>query len=312
MTTIRLLRTFVAAAHGGSFTAAANKVALTQAAVGLQMRTLEAELKQSLFDKTGRTMTLSAAGRALLPRAERLLADVDALHRDVQDPQTIAGSVTIGVMISAMGLLSEALVELKMRHPGLDVHLRLCHPAVMPEQVRQGEFDVGLLVEPSKRDFDGLQWTLLYEEPIVMVASSAVATPRSDVARLVRTQPFLRFDRRTPTGARIEQTLRRRGLKPRDFIELNSVLSIVELVRQRAGVALVPLLKTFDWEHDPALCVLPISGRPAIRRVGMLEPAGGTPITRAVREQVQARLKRLHAPVAAAAKPARTRAASSR
>src|SRR5450830_196716 len=105
MSTIRFLRTFVAAAHGGSFAAAADQVALTQAAVGQQMRALEAELKRTLFDKTGRIMVLSPAGHLLLPRAESLLAQYDAMRREVQDQQQIAGSLKLGSLITAMGLL---------------------------------------------------------------------------------------------------------------------------------------------------------------------------------------------------------------
>ncbi|MGL6157267.1 MAG: LysR family transcriptional regulator, partial [Ralstonia mannitolilytica] len=78
MSTIRFLRTFVAVARHGSFAAAAERVALTQAAVSLQMRALEAELRRDLFDRSGRTVTLNARGRALLPQAEHLLALYDA------------------------------------------------------------------------------------------------------------------------------------------------------------------------------------------------------------------------------------------
>jgi DNA-binding transcriptional LysR family regulator len=256
-------------------------------------------------------MTLSAAGKALLPRAERLLADLDALRREVHDPQQVAGSITVGVMISAMGFVSEALIELKAKHPAIEAHLHLCHPSVQPSQVRSGEFDTAILVEPSQRDFSGLRWTQLYEEPFVLVANAAIATPRSDIGALVRSQPFLRFDRRTPTGARIEQSLRRRGLAPRDHLELNSVMSLVDLVRQGAGVTLVPLLKNAGWEHDPMLCVLPLTGRPALRRVGMLEQTGGSLITRVLREHLIAKLRSLPKAVPATA-PKSTRKAPAR
>ena len=78
MSTVRFLRTFVAVARHGSFAAAAERVALTQAAVSLQMRALEAELRRDLFDRSGRTVTLNAHGRALLPQAEYLLGLYDA------------------------------------------------------------------------------------------------------------------------------------------------------------------------------------------------------------------------------------------
>jgi DNA-binding transcriptional LysR family regulator len=294
MTSIRFLRTFIAAAQGGSFTAAAEKVALTQAAVGSQIHVLEQDLKQKLFDKTGRAMVLSAAGRALLPRAEQLVADYETLRRDLQNPrQQIAGNITIGTMITAMGLLSRVLADLKALHPELDVHLNLREGDALSALVRRGEIDAAVLVEASLTDFSGMQWTRLYEEPFVFIASSAVATPQSDIAQLLQVHPFLRFDRRRSTGIRVEQILRRRGLVPRDFIELNSLPTIVELVRQGTGVTLIPLLKTFGWERDPTLCVIPLSGRPGSRRVGMLERTESSLATRVFRDHLVARLAQM-------------------
>ena len=73
MSTIRFLRTFLAVAHHGSFSEAAEQVALTQAAVSFQMRSLETELGRELFDRSGRLAILNAAGRELLPEARQLL-----------------------------------------------------------------------------------------------------------------------------------------------------------------------------------------------------------------------------------------------
>lgn len=74
MSSIRFLRTFIAVARYGSFAAAAERVALTQAAVSMQMQALEAELKHPLFDRSGRMASLNSTGRAILPRAEQLVA----------------------------------------------------------------------------------------------------------------------------------------------------------------------------------------------------------------------------------------------
>ena len=78
MSSIRLLKTFAAVAAEGSFAAAASQVALTQAAVGQQMRALEAELRRPLFERQGKSVVLNDAGRELLPQVRRLLAAVRA------------------------------------------------------------------------------------------------------------------------------------------------------------------------------------------------------------------------------------------
>ncbi|MDF6743895.1 LysR family transcriptional regulator, partial [Escherichia coli] len=116
MSTVRFLRTFVAVARHGSFAAAAERVALTQAAVSLQMRALETELRRDLFDRSGRTVTLNAHGRALLPQAEHLLGLYDAM-RIGDEPQTeLSGAVAIGAVVSVMGSLAHAVAGLKQVH----------------------------------------------------------------------------------------------------------------------------------------------------------------------------------------------------
>ncbi|MFJ2987800.1 LysR family transcriptional regulator [Collimonas sp. NPDC087041] len=293
MSSIRFLRTFVAAARGGSFAAAADQVALTQAAVGQQMRALEAELKRTLFDKTGRIMVLSPAGHLLLPRAESLLAQYDAMRREVQDQQQIAGSLKLGSLITAMGLLSTTLAELKLRHPDLEVELRVQDQARLTEGVISGELDAAMVVERQWPERPGVLWTPCYVETLTVIANSSVATHDTSIASLFAAHPFIRFDRLTPTGANIDRVLREMQLVPKEFLELNSLLSIVELVRKNVGFTMVPLLKNFDWENDPGLCVLHLPGRPVARRLGMLESGRRSHITGVVREELLEHLSRM-------------------
>ena len=293
MSTIRFLRTFVAAAHGGSFAAAADEVALTQAAVGQQMRALETELKTTLFDKTGRNMTLTPSGHLLLPRAMALLEQYDGLRREVQDQQPIAGTLKLGSLITGMGLLSSTLAELKFRHPSLVVELRVQDQSRMIDDVISGELDAALVVERPWPDKPGLLWTQCYVETTTVIANASVANHDTSIASLFASQPFIRFDRRTPTGAHIEQILQNMELLPKEFLELNSLLSIVELVRKNVGFTMGPLLKNFDWESDPGLCVLHLPGRPVARRLGILESGRRSHITSVVREALLEQLLRM-------------------
>lgn len=292
MSTIRLLRTFVAAARGGSFTAAADQMALTQAAVGQQMRALEAEMKKGLFEKTGRSMVLSAAGHRLLPRAEQLLAQYEAMRSDLHDKHQIGGTVRVGSLITAVGLLSSTLADLKLRHPELEVVLRVQPQAQLVQEVLSGELDAAVVVEHQLPKANGLLWTRCYEEALTIIANAGIATAHTRIETLFANQPFIRFDRGTQTGARIDRLLRRLKLVPRELLEINSLLAIAELVRRNVGFTVAPLLKNFDWEHDPALRVLQLPGRPIARRLGMLEKGPRSHITGVVREEMLAQLGR--------------------
>ena len=125
MSTIRFLRTFLAVAHHGSFSEAAEQVALTQAAVSFQMRSLEAELGRELFDRSGRLAILNAAGRELLPEIKHLLDLYDRMRLPRTVPGELAGSVSVGSIVSCMGTLSKVVSSLKKAHPKLDVRCLL-------------------------------------------------------------------------------------------------------------------------------------------------------------------------------------------
>ena len=286
MSTIRFLRTFLVVAQEGSFAGAAERVALTQAAVGLQMRALEAELKTSLFQRSGRGVLLSGAGRALIAHAQKIIACYEQMRDGLEDGGDISGTVTVGSTVSAMGLVSNTVVALKPRYPRLNVRLLVQDSSGLAQSVVRGDLDAAVLIEGNPNERHGLLWTPLYVEPLALVASSLVAGPDSDIKKLLRENPFLRFDRRTPTGVRIEQTLRKLGLSPQDFLELSSVSSIVDLVRQNVGVALVPHWRNADWTNDPTLRVLPLPGRPVTRQVGMLQQNKREHITSVIRVQL--------------------------
>jgi DNA-binding transcriptional LysR family regulator len=74
----------------------------------------------------------------------------------------------------------------------------------------------------------------------------------------VQQHPFIRFDRTQHTGHLVERTLRRLRAKPQEFLELNAIESIVELVRSGLGVSIVPLLRHARWASDAKLRVIEI------------------------------------------------------
>jgi len=269
MSNIRFLRSLIAVARYGSFAAASERVSLTQAAVSMQMQTLESELQQSLFDRSGRNTVLNSNGRAILPFAEQLVALYDEMRAIGTSASEMVGSVTIGSVVSAMGLLAAVVAGLKSTHPRLAVRLITARSLDLSAQVVSGEIDAALLVAPAGKVPAGLRWTPLYAEPLVLVASKI--TGDASAAQLLQSRPYLRFDRTQRTGALIDRTLRKNKSAVNHFLELSSLEAIVELVRQDVGVSIVPLLRRSTWRTDAALRILPLSPTTPQRIVGLLE-----------------------------------------
>ncbi|WP_321813446.1 MULTISPECIES: LysR substrate-binding domain-containing protein [unclassified Paraburkholderia] len=267
MLSLRMLRTLHAVARSGSFALAAEKTALTQAAVSLQMRGLEEALGRQLFDRRARQVAFTREGLEICTKVERILDLIDELPASADD--TLQGSVIVGAVVSVIGALSLAVAHLKTGHPELEVRLTSARSAELAEMVETGEVDVAVVVGNADGTLhESLAWTPLYEEPLMLVTSRAVKG--NDTRRILRDRHFLRFDRRVPTGNVIDNALRTLGMKPQEYLELNSIETIVSLVRNDVGVSVLPVLHNGNWRDDPNLKLIALSNPPFMRTVGMI------------------------------------------
>ncbi|CAD6527668.1 HTH-type transcriptional regulator GltR [Paraburkholderia hiiakae] len=267
MLTLRMLRTLLAVARSGSFATAAEKTALTQAAVSLQMRGLEDALGRQIFDRRARQVALTREGREICAKVEHILALIDELPASAGD--TMRGSIIIGAVVSVIGALSLAVAHLKTGHPELEVRLTSARSNELARMVEDGDVDLAVVVGSADGSLhESLAWTPLYEEPLMLVTSRA--TPGDDARRILRERGFLRFDRRVPTGVVIDQALAELGIDPLEYLELNSIETIVSLVRNDVGVSVLPVLQGGKWQSDPNLRLVSLPGRPFIRSVGMI------------------------------------------
>lgn len=271
MSTIRFLRTFLAVEKYGSMSAAADHVRLTQAAVGQQMRALEAELRRPLFDRSGRGSRMTAAGRALVPHARKIVSAYEEMLKVQPDSSELTGTVTVGAIVSATGFLCKAALTLKERHPALDLKLLLGHDLDLCERVRAGEVDAAVVEQrENSMDRPGI-WTPLYVEPLVMLANSKTASRNARADELLDSQPFIRYDRSTGIGREIERILQKMRIKPTEILEVNAIGTIMDLVRQNVGVSIIPQLKHIAWDREKSLTVLPLLGSTAGRVIGIYE-----------------------------------------
>ena len=272
MSTIRFLRTFLAVAQYGSFSEAAEHVALTQAAVSFQMRALENELGRELFDRSGRLALINAAGRELIPEARRMLDLYQHMRRPAVEADGLAGSIAVGAIVSCMGALSRVVSGLKRDHERLDIKVFSGKSSELVEKVEQGELDAAFIVSASRKA-PTLRWYPVYAEPMVVVAPAA--TTATTARQALSAHPFLRFDRTQRTGVQIDRLLKRMGVKVDDFLELNAIETVVTLVKQEVGASLLPLVNQAGWREDAALQVFDLpalaGGKPPSREIGMIE-----------------------------------------
>ncbi|MDS1140584.1 LysR family transcriptional regulator [Pusillimonas sp. SM2304] len=270
MSSIRFMRTFVAIARLGSFSEAAESVGLTQAAVSLQMRSLEEEFGRVLFDRSGRLALLNAAGQELLPEVKALLEHYDRIRQPRPPAGQFVGQVTIGAIVSSMSILAKIVSQLKEEHKELGIRLVSGKSSELTHKVVRGELDAALVVGTGRR-YPGSRWTMLYQEPLAIITHASMRTrnPQDILAR----HPFLRFDRSQHTGRQIDRVLQQMGIVPDDFLELNAIEQLLGLVRHDVGVTILPLLNTLQDADLSDLRVVPLPaalGSPT-RDIGMIE-----------------------------------------
>jgi DNA-binding transcriptional LysR family regulator len=250
---IRELKTLLAIARCGSFAAAGHNIGLTQSAVSAQIKNLEAALGLRLFDRTGRSAHLNAAGLRALPLAEQIV-ETFALMGQPESLDGYRGELRIGAIGTVQtGLLPGVLLRLREEAPGVAPKLVPGVSLNLLSQVDAGEIDLAILIRPPYALPKELHAELIVKEPFVLITPLAIEG--DDPLKLIVEQPFVRYDRSSFGGRQVSQFLRKHQLDVRPGLELDELDAIVKMVESGLGVALVP--KAGLWlERTPSVRIV--------------------------------------------------------
>ena len=269
---LRALRTLVAIARKGSFSAAAEQVALTQAAVSLQMKGLEEEFDAELFDRSGRSPRLNSAGRLVLQRAEEILTLYDGLQAELDPEQAVGGVLVLGVIPTALtGPVPRALARLKAAYPRLQVSIRSGISDHLAPGVEGGDLDAALISEPPFAVPVSYEWRPYDVEPFYVVGPRN-AEPQ-DAQALFEHLPFIRFDKTAWAGAMVEGHLMSRGVHPPEVVEVDSLEAVLSLVEVGLGFGIAPFNAARLELAKQRFSVSPLGSPQLQRRVGLYQRA---------------------------------------
>ena len=232
------LHSFLLVVECGSMSEAARRLDLTPAAVAQQVRTLERELGAPLLARAGRTVQPTESGHLLVQRARGLLREVGDI-KALLGSEAAGGELKIGTINTALhSVLPDILAQFVKAHPGAKVFLQSGTTATLYRAVQQGELDAAVCLYPNFVLPKTVDWSLLREEPLVLLAPSRLA--RRDPHELLRTSPLIRYDRNLGGGRQADRYLRAAGIVPQERFELSSLLAIAMMVDRGLGVSLVP------------------------------------------------------------------------
>ena len=235
---IRQLRTLLAIQDHGSFSAAAAACHVTHAAVSQQMKALEILWGVALFDRKGRHPELTPIGRALATKADEIVRAYDGILASVTGDQGFQGEFVLGAVPTTLtGLMPLALSLLRQRHADLMVTIYPGLSRQLMQQLDRGAIDAAIITRPELLP-QGLDCLDIAAEPMQLLAPPQ--TDSDDPIELLRTRPFIRFDRNAIFGQMVERWLQKHKIIVRDSMELEGLEAISSMVMANLGVSIVP------------------------------------------------------------------------
>lgn len=258
---IDLLRSFVAIADTGSFTAAAELVARTQSAVSVQVKRLEEIVGRRVFERTSRSLALTAAGETLLGYARRILELNDESVRRMNEPP-VTGQIRLGITeYFVPNELPAILARFAAAYPGVHLEVRMGLSRDLREELSRKAVDA-VIVRLSQRERNRAIWSELQ----VWVAREDFDAARSAVLPLaLLPAPCVLRDHAL-------EALKRRKRPWRIAYTGSSMISVQAAVRAGLGVSIMP-----QSSVQPGVQVLP-KGRnfpdPGRLEIGILRAAG--------------------------------------
>lgn len=269
---LKQLEYFVRVAEHNGFSRASAVLRVAQPALSRQVRALETELRQRLFDRNGRGVTLTAAGRRLFAHGVGILQQVERARLDLEEQRGVpAGRMALGLPPSVSRTLTAPLVHaFRERFPKASLSVVEGLSAYMIEWLAQGRIDAAVVYQvapPASVDLEPL-----VEEDLYLVTAAA-GRPRGAAVRPVTLAQLAEAELVIPSRPHsirmlVEAALSGIGRKPRIGLEIESVPAILDLVADPALAAVLPLNALRDARRSPPLVARPIragDGRSRLR-----------------------------------------------
>jgi DNA-binding transcriptional LysR family regulator len=281
------LSTFVEVIERGSFSAAADRLDLTQPAVSLQVRQLEKRLGVRLIERVGRRARPTAAGTELLAHARLIAGAVTAAEESLAPYASgTLGRVRIGTGATAcIHFLPSVLRDLRKRFPALEITISTGNATDVLRRLEDNTLDLGLVTLPaSGRMFDVTQ--LLEDEFVVLSSPDGPTLPRTVTAQHLIRLPIVLYEPGALTRRLVDDWFAAQGLAIRPTMELGSVEAMKELVRAGLGIGIIPRMAVDTPERAPKLQIQSLTPR-LTRGIGLVVRRD-KPLHRGLRETIAA------------------------
>ncbi|MCQ5130220.1 LysR family transcriptional regulator [Butyricicoccus faecihominis] len=257
---LKYLHTFRTIVSEGGFCKAAEKLNYTQSTITFQIGRLEQELSANLFEKIGRKMVLTKAGEHLVPYVDEILQSVDKLRFFEDDIAQCQGDIRIGIAETMLCYQFPAILkEFHRRAPKARLFLRSMNCYDIRNELFAGTLDIGVFYEDVGGFGSGLTTQTLGGYPLILVASPEVKRGFPDFVTPDRVVPvpFIINEPNCIFRQLFEQYLREKSIILDHTIELWSIPTIKNLVKNDVGVSFLPAFTVREELESGALVEIP-------------------------------------------------------
>jgi len=258
---LRQLEYVVAVAEEASFTRAAARTHVAQPGISAQVRRLEEELGERLFDRSGRTVTPTAAGAAVLPFARAALSAVASARQAIDDLSgLVRGQVSVGMVTACpVDLMPAAVADFHREHAGVEISLVEDDSDGLLAGVASGRIDLAL-VGLADGGPTGIALQVIADEPLhaAVPPGHELASRSSLPVRTLAEHDLIALPRGTGGRTALEAACARARVVPRIVIEASDPRVLAAMAQRGLGVAVLP---DSGWED---LALVPIV-RPELR-----------------------------------------------
>lgn len=237
------LKAFIAVAESGSFSIAAEQLHLTQPAVSKRIAALEDTVGSKLLDRMGRDLRLTEAGTTLLPRARKILNDmqdaqrsIDSLSHTVQGDLIIATSHHIG-----LHRLPAVLRSFVSKHPNVNLQLEFMDSDTAYEAVQKGQVELAIITL-SQAEFKGIHTSVIWNDCLefVIAPEHPLAEQSAPPLETLCQYPAILPEATTETTRLVEQLMNARGLTLMQALPTNYLETIKMMVSVGLGWSTLP------------------------------------------------------------------------
>ncbi len=241
------LHLFRAVAHDGNLTRTAGRLNLSQSALSVQIRKLEDRLGHALFDRRGRQLHLTEAGRIALDHADAIFAVGDELVGTLRDTGRGVQVLRVGALATLSRNFQIGFLRPVLGEPDSEVILRSGSLSELLQGLETLNLDVVLTHQPPQRDATTpFVSHRLAEQPAGLVGTERRLRGTVGLAQRLATSPLILPSTNSSIRIGFDALVARLGVRPRIVAEVDDMAMMRLLAREDVGLAVLPLIAVKD------------------------------------------------------------------